>query len=160
MRLGGAAKAVELRLGGRKDAALAADLGLSVALGDLALGLAARDLGGDFDLRPGRLDAGERLSLDASIDGVQAGPLDLAAAGTLTRERDGDYVPAAGFEAAYWPVVGRTFVVRAGVRRVPEGPARSWTLGGAVRLDGFTLDYAYQPFDGLDAAHRFSVVWR
>jgi hypothetical protein len=67
--------------------------------------------------------------------------------------------PAAGVEAAYWPITGRTFFARAGVRR-PEQGEQPFTLGAGFAGDKIIVDYAFEPFEGGRRAHRFGVKWR
>jgi hypothetical protein len=68
-------------------------------------------------------------------------------------------LPALGVELAYWPITGRTFFVRGGVRRPEEG-AQPFTLGAGYAGDKIILDYALDPFEGGRRAHRFGVKWR
>ena len=55
---------------------------------------------------------------------------------------------------------GRTFTARVGVRRVPEGFGHPVTFGGAFNGDRLAIDYAWQRYDGGEAAHRFGLSWR
>ena len=53
----------------------------------------------------------------------------------------------------YYPVTGRTFVVRAGGRTVPEGEASPLTLGASYWGDSLVLEYAFQPVDDQSVFH-------
>ena len=128
-----AAKTVEHRLGGGKDVALAADLGVSVELGDIRLGLAAQNLGSDLQWGGVSVDLARRVTLGAS---------------------------GQGSEVAWWPIRGRTFTGWAGVRRVEDGPADEFTFGGAFHGDALGIEYAYQGFDSFGGAHRLGISWR
>ena len=70
-----------------------------------------------------------RVTFGASSNSYVVGPLDLIATAAVSRRRDGDVIPAAGVEVAWWPVRGRTFIGRLGVRRVPGDGASPVTLG-------------------------------
>lgn len=153
-------KSIEQRLGGSKDVAIAFDIGASVDLGDIKVGLGAQNLGPDLEVAGTSLELANRVTLGASFQGWNFGPLDLGASAQLSREADGTVIPALGGEIAWWPVIGRTFSGWIGVRRVEDGPADELTFGAAFRGDSFSLEYAYQGFDGFDAAHRVGVAWR
>lgn len=160
LSVGAAGTLVEDRVGGERDAGAALALGASVDLGPLSVGLAARNLGPDLELGRHRASLPARVDLGVSTRGLRLGPLDLGAAGSLSRLADGETAPALGVELAYWPVVGRTFLVRGGVRRVPHGPADELSFGAAFEGDDIVLEYAYRGFGGLDGSHRFGIGWR
>ena len=155
-----AVKTVEQRLGGGKDVALAADIGVSVEVGEIRVGLAAQNLGSDLRLGGASVDLARRVTLGASAQGWEVGPLDLGASVALSREADGTVIPAAGGEVAWWPVRGRTFTGWVGVRRVEDGPAHEVTVGAAFHGDALGIEYAYQSFDSFGAAHRLGISWR
>ena len=157
---GVAAKTVEHRLAGDKDVALAADVGVSVELGDIRIGLAAQNLGSDLQLGGASVDLARRVTLGASAQGWVVGPLDLGASAALSTEADGTVIPALGGEVAWWPVTGRTFTGWVGVRRVDDGPADELTFGAAFHGDALGIEYAYQGFDSFGAAHRLGISWR
>ncbi len=160
-----AAKSVEHRLGGTKDVALAADLGISMELGDVRVGLAAQNLGASLELGGASVDLAQRVTLGASGQGWEVGPFDLGVSAALSREADGTVIPALGGEVAWWPIRGRTFTGWIGVRRVEEGPADELTFGAAFHGDALGIEYAYQGFndqgfDAFGAAHRLGISWR
>jgi hypothetical protein len=74
-------------------------------------------------------------------------------------EVDGDFVPAAGLEMSYWPVSGRTFSLRLGVRRADDG-VQPWTAGAGFAGDRLILDYALVALTNDRIVHRFGVRWR
>jgi hypothetical protein len=84
------------------------------------------------------------------------------AASVLYDETLDEVIPGGGLEVGYWPVRGRTFVARAGVRRVPEGEGSPFSAGLAFWGDDLVVEWAWRPFgDPVDeATHRFSVGWR
>lgn len=160
VRAGITAKLVDQRLGGHHDATGAVDLGVAVGAGPARLGLAAQNLGPGLTLGEAEIPLPFRVTAGGSTPAIPVGPLDLGWSAAVSREADGAVVPGAGMEVAYWPVRGRTFTARVGVRRAPDGFGRPVTLGGAFNGDRLALDYAWQRFDGGVAAHRFGLSWR
>ena len=157
---GVAGKLIEQRLGGTRDVTLAADLGVATDLGEVTVGLAAQNLGPGLDIGASSLPLPTRLTLGASLQSQQVGPLDVVATAAVARRRDGEIVPAGGVELAYWPLRGRTFIARVGLRRVPNGGASPVSFGAAFIGDAITLEYGYQQLDGPGAAHRVGFRWR
>ena len=88
------------------------------------------------------------------------GPLDVAAAGSVTA-REG-YRPRAGVgvEVGWWPVAGRTFVGRAGLESGRPTETSPWSAGGAFLGDSFTLEYALQPRVDGGWVHGVGVRFR
>ena len=161
LKAGVAGKVVEERLGGFRDASAAVDLSVAVELGRATVGLTAQNLGVDLTFGDDDAALPTRITLGGGGYGVPAGPLDLGLTGAVSRYADGSYVPALGVELGWWPVIGRTFVARAGVRRVPHGDASPFSFGLAFWGDDLVLEWAYQPFTGRDeGAHRFGVRWK
>lgn len=153
VQVGVSARAYTQRIGDDRFTGGAADLGIARGVGPLRLALSARNLGGDADLP-------EEVVLGAGAYGQPLGPLDVGAAAQLRYRDDGELVVGGGLEVGYWPVRGRTFVGRVGLRNVPEGNASPVTVGGSFWGDSLVLDYAYQPVDGRDGIHRLGVGWR
>lgn len=160
LALGATGTLLEQRVGGERDAGLAVALGAVVGAGPLDLGIAVRNLGPKLELGGRSLDLPHRTELNASSRSLEVGPLDLTASGSVVRLADGEVIPALGVEVGYWPVVGRTFLVRGGIRRVPDGPADELSFGAAFQGDAIVLEYAYRGFDGHDGAHRLGIGWR
>ena len=160
VRAGVAGKLVNHRAEDDNDTRGAVDVGVSAELGPLRVGLAARNLGGDYVLAGARVHMPEEVTLGAGGYGHQLGPLDLGVAAAVTRRADGEWLAGGGVEMGYWPVSGRTFVGRIGVRRVPEGEALPVTFGGSFWGDDLVVEYAFQPVDGHDGIHRLTVGWR
>jgi hypothetical protein len=160
-RVGAAAKLVEQRQNGDRDATGAVDVGLARNLGPLVVGLTAANLGPDLSLPGGSTPLPTRITLGAGAYGRQVGPLDMGLAGALTRRDDGELLAGAGLEVGYWPIVGRTFVARIGVQRVPEGDASPLTLGFAYWGDDLVVEWAWRDFGALgESTHRFGIRWR
>ena len=155
-----ATKTVEHRVGGDKDVVLVADVGVSVEVREIRVGLAVQNLGPDLRLWGASTELARRVTLGASGQGWQVGPFDLGASAALSGEADGTVIPAVGAEISWWPIVGRTFTGWVGVRRVEDGPADEVTFGAAFHGDALGIEYAYQGFDSFGPAHRVGVSWR
>ncbi len=160
LHVGVATKLVEQRLGAARDATAAFDLGLAKDVGDVTVGLAAQNLGPGLDIDISSLPLPHRITLAASLQSQQVGPLDVVATAAVSRRRDAQIVPAGGLEIGYWPIRGRTFIARVGIRRVPNGGASALSWGAAFIGDAITVDYAFQEFEGSGAAHRVGLRWR
>lgn len=168
--VGISAKAVEMRLAGALDRTAALDIGASIQVGRyrsdaslpsaFTIGLAVQNLGPELDLEGSQVGLARRVTGGASFQRWLVGPFDLAASAALSREADGDWIPAVGGEVAWWPVTGRTFIGRIGIRRSEDGPAKKVTFGGAFRGDALGVEYAFQGFDASGGAHRFGISWR
>ena len=155
-----AVKAVEQRLGGAKDVAVGGDVGASLELGEIRLGIAAQNLGSALEPGGASTDLAKRVTLGASAQGWEVGPLDLGVSAALSREANGKMVPALGAEVAWWPVVGRTFVGWVGVRRPVDSLGDEFTFGAGFHGDALGLEYARQGFEHYGASHRFGISWR
>jgi len=161
IRMGVVGKLVEERFGSRQATTGAFDLGVAASPGPLTVGLAVQNLGWDMCIGGEEIPLPFRASLGASTRTAIVGPLDLSASGKVLYRDDGDVIPSAGLEVAYWPVTGRIFVGRIGFRHLPDGYSGSpVTFGGGFIGDNIVLDYAYEGFDSGDPSHRFSVGWR
>ena len=65
-------------------------------------------------------------------------------------------LPAAGVELGYVPMEGYNFMARVGLRR-PELPAQQpFSFGATASLDRFSLEYAFEDWDG-GSAHRLAL---
>ena len=160
IRAGITGKLVDQRLGGYHDATGAVDLGVAADAGPARFGLAVQNLGPGLTLGEIEVSLPARVTVGASTQALPVGPLDLGWSAAVSREADGTVVPGVGMEVAYWPVRGRTFTARIGVRRAPEGFGHPLGIGGAFNGDRLALDYAYQRYDDGQCAHRFGVSWR
>ncbi|MGH7500260.1 MAG: hypothetical protein ACREL7_00745 [Longimicrobiales bacterium] len=156
-RVGLIGKYVELRVPGERDAGLAADLGIARRFGFVTAGFAAQNLGRSPDLEGEDLTLPLMFTLGASTQSTPFGPLDVAAAAAVSRWNDGTVVPHAGIEFAYWPVSGRTFIGRIGVRYIEDNDIRPLTAGAGFAGDRVMIDYAVQAYEGARAVHRVGV---
>ncbi len=155
-------KLIEQRFGRQKDATGAVDIGLAASPGPVVVGLAVQNLGESLTIGTDDVPLPVRYSLGASTQTAQVGPLDLSASGALVyREEESDLIPSMGLEVAYWPVTGRTFIGRVGVRHLTDGQSASaFTFGAGFRGDNILLDYAYEGFKTGSPTHRIGIGWR
>ena len=161
-RFGVAGKVMEQRIGSNRDATAAFDIGLVRRVFGITWGVAAQNLGPGLSTGTGGPDIPlpHRITLAASTSTRPVGPLDMLATAAVSRRRDGEFIPAGGIEISWWPIIGRTFTGRIGLRRVPDSSASPVTFGAAFTADNFTVEYALEQFDGPGAAHRFGLRWR
>jgi hypothetical protein len=161
VRLALAAKHFEQHVPGEQQRLLLGDFATSFTWRFLSIGAAVQNLGSpDYELGGDTLDVPLRGLLNlATVRSYPVGALDIAGSAALAYGREGELSPAAGVELSYYPVTGRTFFVRAGVRR-PQDGGQPFTLGGGFAGDKIILDYALEPYEEGRRAHRFGVKWR
>lgn len=159
MRIGIAGKAFQRRAGGERDTGAALDVGATREVGPVTLGLAVRNLGPALELGGEDIELPRRFSLGAAVPREPVGPLDIGGTAAVSRLRDGTITAGGGLEIAWWPVVGRTFVGRVGVRTA-DGAGRPFTFGAAFLGDALALEYAYRGFERMGGTHRITVGWR
>ena len=160
VRVGIAGKLIDQRLGGRQDATGAVDVGAAADVGPARVGIVVQNLGPGMTFAEVDVPLPHRVTLGASTQVLPFGPLDLGWTAAVSRRADGTVVPGGGMEVAYWPVRGRTFTARVGLRRVPSGSADPFTFGGAFHGDKIVVEYGYQGYDDEKAAHRLGLSWR
>lgn len=161
VRVGATAKLIDQRFDDVRDLEAAFDVGLAHDLGPVTASLAVQNLGPDRTIAARKgIDQPLRVTFGVGGYGQQVGPLDVGVAAAVSRRDDGEVVGGGGVEIGYWPVVGRTFVVRVGARNVPDGEALPVTFGGSVWLDDLVLEYAFQHVDDAEGVHRVSLGWR
>lgn len=153
VEVGVTGRVVTQRSGDRSRTLESVDVGVATRAGPVRLALSGRNLGAADGL-PGEtvLGAGSRA--------VPVGPLDMALATQLRIREDGEVVTGGGLELAYWPVQGRTFIARVGLRDAADAAASPLTFGFGFRGDEIQLDYAYLSPDDQGGLHRISVGWR
>jgi hypothetical protein len=161
IRMGLVGKLVEERFGSLEAATGALDFGVAASPGPVTVGFAVHNMGPATRIGGEEIPLPRRYVLGASSRSAMVGPLDLAAAGAVSYQRGGDLVPSLGLEVGYWPVNGRTFVGRIGLRYLPDEQSGSpVTFGGAFWGDDIILEYAYEGFCRGAPSHRFSLGWR
>ncbi|HKK92657.1 MAG TPA: hypothetical protein VJ925_04450 [Longimicrobiales bacterium] len=158
LEIGATATVLAERADAERDRVASFDIGVGREIGPLDVALSARNLGADVEVGSG-VPLPLRWELAAGGYGHQLGPLDLGVAGRIALRDDDEVVTGGGLEIGYYPVVGRTFIVRVGGQSVPEGDASPLTLGGTFIADDLTVDYAWRDVDG-SAVHVISFGWR
>jgi hypothetical protein len=161
IRLGAVAKAIDQRRVGERETTAALDLSGGHVFGFVAVGLSVQNIGlpAEFET-DGDVDAPlEATVAAASTRTWPLGPLDLMPAVSVSYMADGRFIPAAGIEVGYWPVQGRTFIARVGVRDPLSDAAEPFTVGAGFSGDRISLDWAWVPFDD-GSSHRLGIRWR
>jgi hypothetical protein len=160
-RWGAAAEYLAERVPADRGDGAAISLGAARDFGRFTLGLAAEHLGGHLTVAGAQADLPSRVTAGAVLQRYAIGTyFDVSASAAVSRERDGRIAPAGGGELSYVPVEGWLFALRAGARRVEDGPTPHllpFTLGATAALDRFALDYAFEAIRGGHAAHRIGV---
>lgn len=156
-RVGLVGRYIEMRVPGERDVTFAADVGIARRVGFVTAGFSARNMGRAPDLAGEDLALPLTLTLGASTQTHPLGPLDVSAAAAVSRWEDGTFVPHAGIEVGYWPVNGRTFIGRVGIRYIDDSDIRPLTLGAGFVGDRIGVDYAVQDYDEARAVHRVGV---
>ena len=160
-RVGGAISHVEERVGNVHGGVPAFDVGISKELDWLTVGAVVSHLGRHLDMAGTRADLPTRVGLGATTSRYSFSTyFDVAASAAVFRERDGTIAPAGGIEVTYEPVSGWTASVRVGARRVDQSRLpglQPFTVGASLGLDRFSLDYGFEAYRGLGAAHRFGI---
>jgi hypothetical protein len=156
--VGASLTGVSLDREGARDHGVLLDLGVAFAPGPVGVGLALGGLGWAPEPRippdPLSNPAGDAGTGGLAPTGLPwfrfgmgsaplpLGPLDLSGSLGITA-RDGRRPEAGGgVEVSWWPVMGRTFTARAGLRGSPPDGGSRWSYGGAFLGDAFTLEYA------------------
>ncbi len=170
--VGGAVKAVGLRVGTTSGVAGAVDVGASTELGPATVALTVQNLGPDLRMEFGgpTVPLARRVTLGAGAGRVPFGPLDVGGAARVTRTGRGEFVAGGGVEVAWWPILRRVFIARAGLVRMPDdidGSFYELTFGGGFAGDRIRLDYAYQrhgrrqsEYPPLTVSHTFGLSFR
>lgn len=162
--VGVAAKLIGQRLGGLGGNTAAVDLGVARSIGRVATALTVQNLGRGLKLGRYEVPLARRVVVGAGTAGrAPVGPLDIGGAVQVAREGDGEIVPGAGLEVAWWPVQRRVFIVRIGVVRVVEGDSSPITFGfgfegDRIRIDYAQRDYGYEDLGAL--SHSIGIAFR
>jgi hypothetical protein len=162
IRVGVTGKWLEQRVGVERNGVPAADIAASLPVGRVVLGLAVQNLGPAMPVGGGDVPLPDRVTLGAGTPTpMPLGPFDLGGAAAVGRDTRGDFFAGGGLELSWWPVVGRTFSVRAGsTTRGADPAAGAVTLGAGFTGDRIALDYAFQSFGDRGDAHRIGLRWR
>jgi hypothetical protein len=166
VRLGVTGKWAQHWGAGFSDGVPAVDIGTAVnPFNWLNITAGVHNLGADLELGQLEYDLPTRYTVYASTRSRPVGPLDLAFAARAGLNEAEDPTGALGMEAGYWPFSGLNFYARAGARFGPVEtagdiePSRI-TAGGGLTFRRVSLDYAWEPFDAGDDAHRIGLRFR
>jgi len=162
--VGVAAKLVGQRLGGLGGNTVAVDLGVAKSIGRVVTALTVQNLGRELKLGRYKVPLARRVVVGAGTAGrAPVGPLDIGGAFQVAREGDGEIVPGAGLEVAWWPVQRRVFIVRIGAVRVVDEHSSPFTFGFGFEGDRIRIDYAHREYshDDLGASsHSIGIAFR
>src|SRR6267142_2738655 len=161
--LGATAKYARETLGGARVDAWAGDVGLAIAIFDLAaLGVSVQNIGGDFGQAAGGVHLPRRTRAGFTLNYVDPqGTLRLLTTVEGQWPVGGSAFVILGLESG---VVTRSMGVLGRVGYVGHSgvtTASPFTAGGSLELGGgrLHLDYAYRADDALGARHRMGLRW-
>lgn len=157
LRVGGAVKYLEQRHGAVSDVAPSLDLGLAKDLSRLTAGVTVQNIGAGIHFPSTTAQLPLRVAAGLTGGGFTAGPFDLSGGAGLSVLPDGVLLPAGGLEVGYTPLEGYNIVARIGLRRPELRAQQPLSLGGTFSLDRFSLEYAYEDWDGGGRAHRLAL---
>lgn len=155
-----AGKLIDYRVNAEHAATVALDVGIVRRFGPVALGLAGRNIGRDPSVSALDAELPTEVTLGAASTTRAAGPLDLMLAASAGWRRDDTASAGGGIEVSYWPVQGRTFTGRAGVRWIEDSDMAPLTLGAGFTGDRIALDWAFEDIETGKALHRFTIRLR
>ncbi|MGE0438919.1 MAG: hypothetical protein AB7L66_00060 [Gemmatimonadales bacterium] len=161
VRLGVATQYAEERVPLTRGGVTAVTVGAARDVSRFVVGIAVEHLGSSLNLAGTTADLPTRVSLGANSRRIRLGAFfDVTAGVAVSRERDGSIGPAGTSEIIYEPVTGWTATLRASARRVARNGDPSlqpFTIGAALGLDRFALDYSFEPYRGTGAVHRIGI---
>jgi hypothetical protein len=159
--LGATAKYARETLGGARVDAWAGDVGLAIAIFDLAaLGVSVQNIGGDFGPAAGGVHLPQRKRAGFTLNYVDPqGTLRLLTTLEGQWPSGGSAFVVLGMEggvvARGMGVLGRIgYVGHSGVTS-----ASPFTAGASLELGHLHLDYAFRADDALGARHRVGLRW-
>jgi hypothetical protein len=128
------------------------DLGVARRLGPASLALSGRNLGSARGLP-------SEAVLGLGSQAIPLGPLDVAVAAQLRAPDGGDVTGGGGLEIGYWPIQGRTFIARIGVRDGVGDLVSPWSLGAAFQGDDIRIEWAWVQVEDARGFHRITLGW-
>ena len=155
------AKAIEQGVGGAKGQSFEFDFGGSRQLGPFTLGLSHQNLGRNLRIKNSQMTLKNRTTLGLAFHDWVLGPFDIGGSTAMSKSAGGSLTQHIGGEVSWWPVVGRTFTGRFGIRTSEqEFQSEVLTFGLAFRGDAFGLDYAFNDINSAGNSHRISISWQ
>jgi hypothetical protein len=160
VRFAAGAKYVSDRVGLTRRELGAVDLATATSLGVVQLGVSVHDLDPRLRLATDGSRLPTRAAVRAATRARPTGPFDIALAARVEHRLDTFRTGGgAGVEVHWWPIVGRTFTGRLGVRDHEPGGS-PLTFGAGFMGDRFGLDWAYREVGAEGGTHRFGVRYR
>ena len=158
-RYGAAVKYVEQSQGSLQDATPSLDLGLARDITRYTVGLTVQNIGAGMHFPNSSAQLPLRVAAGVAGYNFLLGPFDVSGSAGASVLPNGDILPAGGVELGYVPMEGYNFMARVGLRK-PELPAQQpFSFGASASLDRFSLEYAYEDWDG-GRAHRRALRGR
>jgi len=159
--LGATAKYARETLGGARVDAWAGDVGLAIAIFDLAaLGVSVQNIGGDFGPAAGGVHLAQRKRAGFTLNYVDPqGTLRLLTTLEGQWPSGGSAFVVLGMEGG---VVARGMGVLGRIGYVGHSGGTSaapFTAGASLELGHLHLDYAFRADDALGARHRMGLRW-
>ena len=142
----------------RGDGGFLVDVGAAKEIGPVSLGVAAQNLGVDFNVQSGgdgRLPT--RITAGVASGGLPLGPFDVSLLTSVAMRRDTRITPAAGAEFSWSPLDGITGFGRFGVHRPERGAESALSVGTGFTFDRLSVDYAFAGFEGPGSTHRLGL---
>jgi len=156
VRVGAAVKYVEQSQGSLQDAAPALDLGIAKDLSRITAGLTVQNIGAGLDFPNTSVQLPLRFSAGLAGYGYSFGWFDLSGTAGVSVLPNGDVLPAGGLEVGYVPMEGYNFMARVGLKRPELAAQQPFSFGVTAALDRFSLEYAYEDWEG-GSAHRLAL---
>ena len=160
--VGASVDLMDVRVGSSSQNVTLFDLSASRDLGPVVVGVTAHDIGSKPVVDSG--DGPAAIVLGAGSYGKQIGIFDLGFAANVG-VADDEVTYGGGIEIGYWPIQGRTYVVRLGFddsMETTDPEASPFTAGLAFWGDNITVEWAFRPVSDADegGTHRFGVRFR
>jgi hypothetical protein len=143
---------LQQRSGVQRRSVQSLDLGVARRLGPTTLAVSGRNLGSASGLPA-------EAVLGLGSQALPVGPLDIAVAAQLRAPDGGDVTAGGGLEIGYWPIQGRTFIARIGVRDGVGDLVSPWSLGAAFQGDEIRIEWAWVQVEDARGFHRISLGW-
>jgi hypothetical protein len=160
VRLAATGKYIADRRGSARRELAAFDLATGAIVGPVTLGVSVHDLDARLRLSSQGTHLPTRAAVRAATLAYPLGPLDVGLAAAVEQRLDVFRTTGGGgVEVSWWPIAGRTFTGRIGVRDHEPG-GTPFTFGAGFTGDRIALDWAYRSVGEDAVTHRFGVRYR